>query len=336
MRDNCSDPFIYLREQLRSLGYELVTSDDYNVEGCEWIFFFNVPNVSAAQRLRGFLNLGRKRRARNLYAEAVAAGLEDQLALFLWEPPSTYPMNWDAKLHGAFRVIFTWHDAFVDGRKYFKVLWPQPSLFPPVSRMPFREKKLLVTISMNKRSRHPRELYSTRRGSIRYFETTHPDQFDLFGVGWNQPSTWYEKAFPFAVPHFPSYRGSVANKWEILPRYRFALCYENVSDQPGYITEKIFDCMRSDCVPVYWGAPNVTDYVDPDALIDRRTFESDSDLERFLLAIDEVRYERYREVIASYLGSDRFRVFLPPAFASAVIAALDIGEVAHRSPRGQR
>jgi hypothetical protein len=51
-------------------------------------------------------------------------------------------------------------------------------------------------------------------------------------------------------------------------------------DEPGWITEKIFDCMRADCVPVYWGASNVLDYVDPEAFVDRRRFASNSELER--------------------------------------------------------
>ena len=32
-------------------------------------------------------------------------------------------------------------------------------------------------------------------------------------------------------------------------------------DEPGWITDKAFDCMRADCVPVYWGSANVEAYL---------------------------------------------------------------------------
>jgi hypothetical protein len=131
---------------------------------------------------------------------------------------------------------------------------------------------------------------------------------------------------------YTSYRGTVKHKWDILPKYKFALCYENVSDQPGYITEKIFDCMRADCVPIYWGAPNVTDYVDPAAFIDRRKFSSNQELEAYLCGITERDYQRFREAIADYLISEKFKAFLPPAFVENIVHVLDL----NCTKRGQR
>lgn len=103
------------------------------------------------------------------------------------------------------------------------------------------------------------------------------------------------------------------------PRYRFALCYENVKDESGYITEKIFDCMRADCVPVYWGASNVTDYIPAEAFIDRRQFRSNQELERYLVHITEDEYERYRSAINNFLASDSFRRFLEDAFVKRIL-----------------
>ena len=114
------------------------------------------------------------------------------------------------------------------------------------------------------------------------------------------------------------------NKWDVLPQYRFSLCYENIHDEPGWVTEKIFDCMRAGCVPIYWGTPNITDYVDADAFIDRRRFNSDSELEAYLLSITEKEYERFQEAMQDYLASGRFAKFLPPAFADTIIGALQL------------
>ena len=36
----------------------------------------------------------------------------------------------------------------------------------------------------------------------------------------------------------------------------------------GYVTEKIFDAFKAGCVPVYWGAENITKYVPAECFID--------------------------------------------------------------------
>jgi hypothetical protein len=58
-----------------------------------------------------------------------------------------------------------------------------------------------------------------------------------------------------------------------LEKYKFSICYENARDTPGYITEKIFDCFFAGCVPIYWGANNITDHIPKECFIDKRDFE---------------------------------------------------------------
>ena len=43
------------------------------------------------------------------------------------------------------------------------------------------------------------------------------------------------------------------NKAEFLKQYRFYICPENASVE-GYVTEKLFHCIGSGCLPIYWGA----------------------------------------------------------------------------------
>ena len=50
------------------------------------------------------------------------------------------------------------------------------------------------------------------------------------------------------------------DKFKFLANYRFNLCPENSLGE-GYITEKIFDSIRSGCIPIYWGA-----YLEPGIL----------------------------------------------------------------------
>jgi hypothetical protein len=237
------------------------------------------------------------------------------MVAILGEAPGYWPSNWQPELHNLFPRILTWNDNYIDGKRFHGFRLPLTRHFPDVPDVPFRQRKLLVNISGNKFSPHPRELYSARRESIRYFERHHSQQFGFYGTGWNR-----KKSDDF----FPSYAGPVQHKWDVFPNFRFGLCYENLRDEPGYVTEKIFDCMRAGCVPVYWGAPNICDLVDPQTFIDRRRFSSDADLADFLLGMGETQYRHYRQAIREYLRSDQFAAFLPPAFAENVLRVLSL------------
>ena len=68
------------------------------------------------------------------------------------------------------------------------------------------------------------------------------------------------------------YRGSVLVKKDVIRRYRFCICYENAHGLPGYITEKIFDCLVAGVVPVYLGWDGIRDYVPEDTFIDKKPF----------------------------------------------------------------
>ena len=59
-------------------------------------------------------------------------------------------------------------------------------------------------------------------------------------------------------------------KIDTLRRYKFCVAVEN-SEMPHYVSEKVFDSFVAGCVPVYFGAPNVLDYIPHrDAIIDVR------------------------------------------------------------------
>ena len=159
-------------------------------------------------------------------------------------------------------------------------------------------------------SSHPQELYSERRRAIHFFEEHHPDAFDLYGFSWNSSVN-------------PSYRGRISEKGEVLRNYKFAICFENAHGLPGYITEKLFDCFRARCVPVYFGAPNITDYVPNDTFIDFRFFESYEALFSFLNGMSEEQYNSYLQRINEYLNSVAYSSrFSNEAFSQSIIDRL--------------
>ncbi len=329
-RDQIFQPFIYLRERLKDLGYSLEQTGNQSLDECAWVFFFDYQSVIPYQGMRGKVRrlaafLKGKTPERPLFRECIQVGMADRVVLFLWEGPGVQPPNWKPSLHRLFPNIFTWNDRLVqrnDRARKFHL--PQPDVFPSIHPVAFSQKKLLINISMNKHSTHSRSLYGERLKAIRYFQKHYPDDFDLYGYGWERPLRPGDRLFPSAWRSYPTYRGAVAHKWEVLPRYRFSISYENLKDEPGYVSERIFDSMRSGCVPIYWGAPNITDYVDQEAFIDRRRFANHDELARYLKDMPEAEYNRYQEAMKDYLASDRFARFLPPAFADTIIRALGL------------
>ncbi len=311
-RDNASQPFIYLRDQLRRHGYELLTADNTPLEPGDKVWFWDVPPLprSAPRSLLAGLarRAGRSTR-RDVLGEALTGRRIEPPVLFIWEPVVVNSANWDRGRWSDFSPIFTWHDGLADGRRFFKFLLPVPAIHPEPEDVPFESRRLLANISGHKRSDHAAELYTARRETIRYCEQALPEgEFGLFGTGWGQDAE-----------HHPSYGGTPRHKWDVYPHFRFGLCYENMSGVPGYVTEKILDCIRSGTVPVYLGAPNVASYVHADAFIDRSQFSSDAELIDYLRTIDVAGFRRFREAGRRFLHSREFERFLPPAFVETIV-----------------
>lgn len=80
--------------------------------------------------------------------------------------------------------------------------------------------------------------------------------------------------------------GPVADKVAFQSSYKFVLAIENYSS-PGYLTEKFADAARSNAIPIYWGDPTITDYINPKAFINCHDFDSPENLNSHIRMIDE-------------------------------------------------
>lgn len=330
-RDNVTAPFILLKERLYSLGYELKIAGNNSLENCEWVIFINSPFPERTWRnaLKNFFK--NKPDVRDLYAECRDKGMDSKMALFLWEGRSVKPSNYAPTVLNKFSTIFTWNDDCVDNVKFFKFYLPIPETLGSYESVPFPKKKLLVNISANKYSSLPDELYSERRKTIKFFEKNYPNDFDLYGRGWNEPRGFSQKLFPFLIEKFASYRGTVDNKLDKLPSYKFSLSYENLEKERGYVTEKIFDAMRGGTVPIYLGASNITDYVPSDTFIDRRKFARDEELADYIEKMTENEYNQYLKAINIFLQSDQIKLFFPENFVHTIIKTLQLHETAQKN-----
>ena len=121
-------------------------------------------------------------------------------------------------------------------------------------------------------------------------------------------------------------RGEIAPglraKRAVLSRYRFAICFENTVF-PGYLTEKLFDCLLAGCIPVYWGDPTVAGQVPPACCIDYRQFSDLAELDRYLQQLGPEEVDDYLEAAADFLTSAAYTPFLADTFAAELLAVVD-------------
>ena len=228
---------------------------------------------------------------------------------------------------------------FVSPKTKFRTfISPQP--YPLGSRVEsnFKNRKFLTMISSNSRI-HPlrrlyvtvanfikplptlvnRELYLDRLEALCHF-AKNPD-FDFYGYGWDKPARLFiwepnKKQIREAVSR--TWRGSPDDKFPVLQQYKFSICFENAIFS-GWITEKIIDSLLAGCIPIYFGAPDVTDFIPEGTFIDFRKFKNYTDLDYYLRNIDEKTYNQYIERINLFVSSNAFYLFTQEKFAAEMI-----------------
>lgn len=306
-RDNCQQPMLTLKAEFQENNIEFHTIDYYlkNSIKPDAVIYSDTLDIESA-----FNNA-------NNY-------------LLLCECEVIKPKNWDVVQHKRFKRIFTWHNPLLKNNRY---IWLN-CFVGSLKKLYWHEshnKKLAVLINANKYEHHPLELYSARKNIIQWFEKNHPDNFDLYGFGWDKCrfKTWPWRIFnrtPYLrfwlAKNYRCYRGAVESKYSVLNQYKFCICFENAKNIEGYITEKIFDAFAAGCVPVYWGAPNITDYIPPECFIDYRKFQSNEALYEFLNTMPDERYQRYLNAIKKFIASDAAEKFTPEYFAKKIIGVI--------------
>ncbi|MGA2541732.1 MAG: glycosyltransferase family 10 [Verrucomicrobiota bacterium] len=306
--------FYFAGQRLRQLGHRVATLDMDDLEKFDAAIFFDHPTL-----LDPYFRKLRRMKGKKLY-------------LFLFENPANRPDEyWRWNLRD-FDKVFTWNPQMVDHKKFFQ-FWYSMRVPAPFQINRAEKTKFCVTIASQKYNPHPRELYTERVRAIRWFESHHPEDLDLYGQGWDRRyftgglarlNLLLLKIYPRFFPNslrcrrFPSWKGAVPVKNAVMRQYRFALCYENAVF-PGYVTEKIFDGFFAGCVPIYRGAPDVADFIPARAFIDMRNFKNYDELYRYLKAMPEQEYEACLAAIEDFVRGDRIRPFTGESFANVML-----------------
>lgn len=162
-----------------------------------------------------------------------------------------------------------------------------------------------------------KELFSERIKVIDFFSNIN--KIDVYGNGWNKrpffPYWFYKKNIQKV------YRGPAGDRHNKLSEYRFAIAFEN-SIVPSFITERIFDCFYAGTIPVYLGAPNITDYIPKNCFIDMRDFKNYEELRIFLESLSDTDIDNYRKNISEFFLSGKLRPFSKEYFAETFVKAV--------------
>lgn len=221
--------------------------------------------------------------------------------LWAYEPLSVYPVHYTRRFWKPFDAILTWNDYLAEqGGTFhrFPVIcydFPYGAIHGVRSEAggplpnPAVRRKALCQIVGDKYTPIQGQLYRARRNAARWFHAHGRLEMDVYGV---------------PPMNTPNYKGKAASKLDTLRMYRYALCFENLYHpvwSQGYVTEKIFDCMYADCVPVYYGAYNIENYIPEGCFVDFRKFRGFADLDAFLAGQTDRDYLDYVRNIRSFL-----------------------------------
>jgi hypothetical protein len=306
-------PFFYLGKKLQEIGHKVSTIDTDDINKFDAVIFLDFPGKN------------------NPYFKQLVSNGNKNLYLIVYESPIIKPDNFQKENYHYFKKVFTWQDEAVDNKKYFKIQYTHN--IPAEFNFTLAEKKkLCAVISSNKSMAHVNELYTERIKAIRWFEKNHPEDFDLFGGGWDRHH--FEGTFlgikiarlnrlkfltKLLRPHYPSYKGRVDSKRTTYQKYKFSICYENCKDFNGYITEKIMDCLLAGCVPIYLGAQNIADHIPQNTFINKRDFDTYDKLYAHIKHMPNVEYQTYLDNIKQFLLGEKGHLFSAEHFAETLI-----------------
>ncbi len=310
--DNLLTPMIRLREYAESQKHEVGTIDKISINEADAIVFIDMPKANNKTLL-----------------EAIAS--KKDLYLIAFESPLVIPRSYDEDCHKLFKKVFTWSDDLVRKNpiKYIKINYSY-DLPQSIKKTISSKEKLCCVISGNKKIKYSNELYSERLKVIEWFEENHPEDFDLYGTGWDEVVFGKNRYINFILRRSillrkkfatkrPSYKGKVERKKPILEKYKFSICYENARNISGYITEKIFDCLFAGCVPIYWGANNITEHIPKECFIDKREFDTYENLYSHIKNMSDKKYLQYLDNIENFLNSVKSFPFSSECFSQVII-----------------
>ncbi len=317
-------PFVALKKELAKLDIDIATQDIHPVADSKYVFCLDYPDH--------FLNIIKS---------------EGQLfALIISEPEIYTPASWNPEYHKLFDKVFTYNNQFGFNDKYRRYFFSIDLEFyrslNDVKPTPFGERKLCSLVAnavLAMPPIHTDSLLYERYKVLQWFGKNKPTDFDFYSSVGKEKDYYFmmrggsilKRVLPaFLFKKFVAYRQkNIINvyrgffppldKVKEVSKYKFYLCYENIKDVYGYITEKIFECFYAKCIPIYWGASNVQELIPADCYINARQFKSVEEMYSYMKNMKEDEFNGYISRIESFLNSVALNKFSVDIFAQTLI-----------------
>ena len=305
-RDDQLSPFRQLRDAIVKRGHEIHTADLLPrgplPPGTE---YYSMGQVGDFDDLR---RRGARLRAFMIFEPPVVAPhLYDLLPALTKEFETVYVHN----THGGGYSL-----AGVDRSRLRRLRWFQQydDVLVPIWSRRDRLRKACVINSNRKPASMQGELYSERIRAIA--ELASSGSVDLYGKGWTKvllPGGPFKRTLWWPVlRHYGSlrktYRGSVASKFEVLGKYEFCLCLENMR-MDGFMTEKLWDCLYSGTIPIYLGPKDVGSMVPESCFIDASGFKSWSEAWAYASSLPRSELDEMRQAGRAFIRGDASRPY---------------------------
>lgn len=307
-------PYPYLKRILDQMDIDLSTRDINSPEDSFLTFCLDEPQTLTARKRPGQV-----------------------WCLIINDPPVYNWQAWDRRFHENFDFVFTYDETLVDGKKYFYYPIAQDTEYfsvpDVVSAEDFENRRLATNVSnaiqRQQDPKFPDCTHHLRYATIKWYGRNHPDDFRFYGGTFLRRDYYFSfRGLGLVKKFVPTgmfsriarsaqrdlvrvFGGELTplGKFDVIKQFRFYYCYENTFGINGYLTEKIFDCLYSGVVPIYWGAPNIKELIPYECFIDGRDFRSQEDLYSFIKNMNYATYRAYLNNARKFLQSAEMERF---------------------------
>jgi len=164
-------------------------------------------------------------------------------------------------------------------------MWQLETSLPEFLTMNIDKTELISSICSSK---YNDEGHIARINLLKYIESKGDIIIDVYGRD--------------NIHEFNNYKGQISKKTEGIMQYKYYFMFENNYEE-NYITEKLWEPILCESLVFYYGCPNVTEYINPEAfvLLDPNDFEKSYQIIKKAIEedwwsqrLDVIRREKYK------------------------------------------
>jgi hypothetical protein len=237
------------------------------------------------------------------------------------------------KNHRGYDAVITYNRNLTDNQRYLYLSPRAPYRHRIKEGLPFEQRRVACLVGTNRKMTYRSGLFTMRKGWA----------FSL--------KDWID--YVFCPGELISYRSQVGSAcaqytagefeiygegWELLPEtrhifkgvpaestlnyagnYRYSFAFENHSSDSSLISERIWDALWGDTVPVYIGNKHIDEFVPRQCFVDATQFDNPKDMLEWLAHSSEDTWSKYREAGRKFIRSAAVDKFLPESFAKTFL-----------------